>query len=230
LKKIIYNAIFSEEGYPFEELAEKAVAIRDTDELKEQDSFLIVWGGADINPTMYGHPMHPTTYPGGLRDRLEWSLMSRAKEMGIPIIGVCRGAQMACALSGGFLLQDVENHAGANHYVRTIDNQVLNVNSIHHQMMNMTNLPADDYELVAWREGRHGAPYGYRDDKVWTPEADWKEPEFVYFKKTRAYAIQWHPEGMARGSDATQYVLNYIKKTEKESQDGFAFTVLSCDC
>ena len=197
------------------------------DDLKEGDSALIIWGGSDINPELYRHPMHRTTHPGGLRDRREWSLLQRAIERGIPIIGVCRGAQMLCAAAGGFLIQDVHGHYG-HHSVTTIDDQKFIVNSIHHQMM--AGFEQVDHELVCWREGRKGAPYGYMDNKEYQPKDDWKEPEFVYFPKIRGYAIQWHPEGMAEQSDATQYVLNYITKKEEERGSYASIPGLSCSC
>jgi gamma-glutamyl-gamma-aminobutyrate hydrolase PuuD len=212
--------------HPFNSLCGKAEVVHSPEQLEEGDSALIIWGGSDIDPELYGHPVHSTTYPGGLRDRLEWSLLQRAIERGIPIIGVCRGAQMLCAAAGGFLIQDVENHHGG-HPVETMDGQRFGVNSIHHQMM--AGLEKVYHELVAWRPGRMGAPYRYKDDQLYIPEPDWKEPEFVYFPKIHGYAIQWHPEGMGLESPATQYVLNYFKKKEQE-RGSYAEITLSCGC
>lgn len=200
-------------------LGENVVTVREPQEMKEQDSMLVIWGGADINSIYYKHPKHSTTWPGGLRDRLEWTLMNEAKDRGIPIMGVCRGAQMLCALAGGFLIQDVENHVG-QHEVVTHDGNSFDVNSIHHQMMCMVEMPEDTYELLAWREGRSGAPYGYKDDKWFTPDENWKEPEFVYFPKINGYAVQWHPEAMRSESEATQYILKTV--IEKENVRGTA--------
>jgi putative glutamine amidotransferase len=197
--------------------------------LKEPDSALIIWGGSDINPAYYDHPMHSTTYPGGQRDRLEWSLMQAAIEKGIAIIGVCRGAQMACAAAGGFLIQDVENHSG-RHDVTTFDGKVLQVNSIHHQMM----VPqGTEHQLVAWSSKPlsvvNGRPYyGYKADEQFVPPEGWVEPEFIYFPKINAYAIQWHPEMMPRDAEATQYVLSFIK--EKEDERRTRDFTLACSC
>lgn len=199
----------------------------DPDEIKEHDSALIIWGGADIHPDFYGHSLHRTTYPGGRRDNLEWALMQRAIERGIPIIGICRGAQMACAAAGGWLIQDVHNHASGSHSVTTHDGFVFRVNSIHHQMMVPDNT---EHELIGWssdnrstkRESRYSAVstyYGVQDNQEWTPPVGWREPEFVYFPKIHAYAIQWHPEGMEAAEAATQYVLKFIKTKEDSRSD-----------
>jgi gamma-glutamyl-gamma-aminobutyrate hydrolase PuuD len=230
-KKIVYTALFGWEGYPFHCLGETTKVVREPEDLKEVDSFLVVWGGADIDPAFYRHPLHSTTHPGGMRDRLEWSLMNEAKDKGIPIIGVCRGAQMLCALSKGFLIQDVRGHAGPHHMVTTFDDKKFAVNSLHHQMMCMNSIPAEEYQLIAWREGRNGAPYGYRDNKIFQPSDSWVEPEFVYFTKTKGYAIQWHPEMMSEESEATEYILDFINKQEEKNDAGYSYCVLPpCTC
>jgi GMP synthase-like glutamine amidotransferase len=229
MKKVVYSALYGG-AFPFHVLGEKTETVQLPEQLKETDSFLVVWGGADIDPGFYRHPIHSTTRPGGMRDRLEWSLMNEAKERGIPIIGVCRGAQMLCALNGGFLLQDVEGHAGPHHFVATWDNVVLDVNSLHHQMMCMMNIPISEYKLLAWREGRNGAPYGYRNDQIFQPPSNWKEPEFVYFTRTKGYAIQWHPEMMSEDAPATKYVLDFIRKQEEENNGSYSTRTIACDC
>jgi gamma-glutamyl-gamma-aminobutyrate hydrolase PuuD len=211
-------------------LAKSVEVARVPEDLKEGNSALVIWGGSDIGPEYYRHPMHRTTYPGGTRDRLEWTLLQRAIERGIPIIGVCRGAQMLCAAAGGFLIQDVRNHGG-HHPVHTIDGKELRVNSIHHQMMCWEEGKVD-HELVGWRPGREGAPYGYMDNQEYIPAEGWKEPEFVYFPKINGYAIQWHPEMMQTESPATQYILDYFNNKEKQrgnyAEVAHSFPACSC--
>lgn len=218
--KKLYSALYSDSGYPFNALLDddsrdNVQTIRDPEEMQEKDSALVIWGGADIHPELYNHPMHRTTYPGGQRDRLEWALLNRAVDLGIPIIGVCRGAQMLCARAGGWLIQDVNGHAGGAHWVATHDGDQFLTNSIHHQMM--AGLGTVDHQLVAWSVKRLSDSYGYMDNQWFLPQEGWKEPEFVYFPKIKGYAIQWHPEGMAQSSPATEYVLKFITEKEKES-------------
>lgn len=227
--KTLYSACFGGHAHPFDALLadpkdrNAVVTAHEPEDLKEVNSALIVWGGADINPDYYAHPRHRTTYPGGERDRIEWGLVTAAVEKGIPIIGVCRGAQMLCAKAGGWLIQDVKGHLGS-HWVRTTDDQFFLTNSIHHQMM--AGLGTVDHELVAWSDKKLSSTYGYKDDQLYLPGASFKEPEFVYFPKIKGYAIQWHPEGMPASCSATQYILRYMTKKEKEAQDGFASIVL----
>jgi gamma-glutamyl-gamma-aminobutyrate hydrolase PuuD len=226
--KTIYSGIFGGNVHPFNHLLDDEGVIeiaREPDDLKDATGALIIWGGADINPEFYNHPMHRTTRPGGERDRMEWSLMTRAVEMGMAIIGVCRGAQMLCAKAGGWLIQDVGTAHLGNHWTKTKDGDFFITNSIHHQMM--AGLGTVDHELVAWSDKRLADHYGYMDNKAYEPGPDWKEPEFVYFPKIRGYAIQWHPEGMGIQTPANQYILKYIANKEKELNE-YRRTVCSC--
>ena len=204
----LYNSF-----YPFDSLnnvANTEVATNE-DFVLEQGDVLIVWGGADI-PTQY-YNKGRSSYSGapvvpGYRDRVEWALMQQAKEKNIPIIGVCRGAQMLCALSGGKLYQHVDNHSGG-HEVVTADGVKFTTNSIHHQMMEPDGT---NHELIAWTPIRSGKYIDVADGIDINREAPSTkvDTEFIYFKDTKGFAIQWHPEMMRWNSDATQYVLNYI--------------------
>lgn len=205
--KVLYSALYND-GYPFDSLADKVEVAETPDDLKEKDSLLVVWGGSDISPSLYNHEASRTTSPAPVRDAKEWALMKRAVEMGIPIIGVCRGAQMLCALAGGYLIQDVGGHHG-RHSINTINGDVLMVNSIHHQMQEPS---MTDHEVLAWCEEPLSKRYIIRDDRKWTPPEGWQEPEFVYYRKVQGFAIQWHPEMMAENAPATEFVLNTIKE------------------
>jgi hypothetical protein len=56
------------------------------EDLKPGDC-LVVWGGADISPSLYNHKVSERTGADeepSFRDKYEWALMNRAKELGIP--------------------------------------------------------------------------------------------------------------------------------------------------
>lgn len=168
---------------------------------------LIVWGGADIHPDLYGKMRSPQSGAArepSHRDRIEWALMQRCIELGNPIIGVCRGGQMLCAAAGGFLVQHVNNHGG-RHQVLTHDGEEFTVNSIHHQMMNPFGV---DHELIAWTKNKLSDVYWDEDNKIEMP----LEPEMVWFPQVKGFAIQWHPEMLAEEGAANQYVLSFIEE------------------
>lgn len=205
------------EWYPFFDLmgdifTDKAVVMY-PDELHPGD-VLIVWGGSDIHPSLYGHGRSRKSGAGpspSERDVMEWNLMQRAKELKIPIIGVCRGAQMLCALEGGHLIQHVTDHAGGGHHIQTKEGRTLVVNSLHHQMMAPGNTK---HELLAWSEPRSNAYHVFMEDAEAVLPAGWlaKEPEFVYFPEVQGFAIQWHPEMEMYPEDATDYIVDTIRE------------------
>lgn len=174
------------------------------------DDCLVVWGGEDISPSLYNHENTGHTWAGthpSRRDYIEWSMMKRAKELALPIIGVCRGAQMLCALAGGYLIQHVNNHDGT-HLVHTIDGQTFKTNSIHHQMQFPFNV---EHKLLAWTEPRSSEHWAMRDGpRSITPEIEC-EPELVYYPGVKGLAVQWHPEMMAVDAPATQYIFNFMR-------------------
>lgn len=215
MKKVLYTIMFGGDCYPFTDLAQTIVTVRSIDQIVEKDAVMVVWGGADISPALYGHARSRTTHDSPARDAIEWAAMNKAVQMGIPIIGVCRGAQMLCALAGGFLIQDCIGHAGYGHHVTTKDGRSFPVNSIHHQMM--AGLEYTEHELLAWTTvARSPNHYTYKGDIKYVVAAEFKEPEMVFFPKVKGYAIQWHPEGMPEECQATQYIMQEYYEREKQ--------------
>jgi len=79
---------------------------------------LIVTGGPDVDPAVYGAEPHPRTGPHrGERDLAELAMVRRALDQGVPVLGVCRGHQVLNVVLGGTLVQhlpDAVGHAGHN--------------------------------------------------------------------------------------------------------------------
>ncbi|KAA0112429.1 gamma-glutamyl-gamma-aminobutyrate hydrolase family protein [Mycolicibacterium sp. P1-5] len=76
---------------------------------------LIITGGRDVDPAAYGHDAHPATdEPDRVRDAWELALVSAAIPRHLPVLGICRGAQVLNVALGGTLhqhLPDVVGHA-----------------------------------------------------------------------------------------------------------------------
>jgi putative glutamine amidotransferase len=69
---------------------------------------LLLTGGGDVAPAKYGELPHPTVEeaePG--RDEFELALVSLARERRLPILAICRGAQVLNVACGGTLVQDI---------------------------------------------------------------------------------------------------------------------------
>lgn len=75
---------------------------------------LLLSGGADIDPSVYGQEPAPgTTNFRRARDEFEIALCRAAIERGMPLLGVCRGLQVLNVARGGDLdqhLDDAEMH------------------------------------------------------------------------------------------------------------------------
>ena len=67
---------------------------------------LVVAGGADIDPALYGQPNVAARRIDAARDLLEADLIRRAVAAGKPLLGICRGMQLLTVALGGTLHQD----------------------------------------------------------------------------------------------------------------------------
>lgn len=149
--------------------------------------FLLLWGGADIQPSIYGEEPH--MYGGPYqpqRDSVEIAQYENAVARGIPIIGVCRGAQLCCALNGGKLWQHSEGHNNSAHGLILKDGSVIHSAAAdHHQIM----IPTGDCEVIA-KSAIPARVFGLDgfSGVIQHP------PEIVYWPKTKTLAIQPHPE------------------------------------
>ena len=74
---------------------------------------LIITGGKDVDPSLYGQDAHPETdEPRPDRDGWESALLVRALEREIPFLGICRGAQVLNVALGGTLHQHLPDVVG----------------------------------------------------------------------------------------------------------------------
>jgi gamma-glutamyl-gamma-aminobutyrate hydrolase PuuD len=155
---------------------------------------LVLAGGSDVDPALYGAPRHPNTgQPDHARDSLEAALLCEALDRDLPVLAICRGLQLLNAALGGTLVQHIEGHRcperQAVHPITIASHSRLEsilgvaeyiVNSRHHQCVEQA---ASGLVVVA------RAP----DQVVEALELPGKR--FVL-------AVQWHPEDRTDGPDA----------------------------
>jgi len=183
------------------------VALDPTTSAEERDAALAMMdglllpGGADLDPALYGEDPHPAVAVEGARDDLELAAWAAARERGVPIFGVCRGFQAINVFSGGRLVQHLEGHDSptqdpAPHPLHLDPSSRLaailgetdpllstEVNSYHHQAVRAADLapglvasalaPHDDGELVEALEAA--------DDNDWLIGVQFhpERPEFI---------------------------------------------------
>jgi putative glutamine amidotransferase len=174
----------------------------DPDDVLARAGGLLLTGGDDIDPALFGalpHPAYEPAEPG--RDAYELALVRRALAAHVPVLAICRGLQVLNVAAGGTLIQDIPterrsaiNHAGASsatlaHPVqvtpgsrldrmlaRPADTGPVMVNSRHHQAVDVLG---DGLVVTAQ------APDGIIEGMEGTG------PSFCV-------AVQWHPESFHR--------------------------------
>ena len=171
---------------------------------------LLLHGGEDISPSIYNHKVSNFCHAGdkpSKRDQFEIDMANRAIDLEMPIIGICRGAQLVCALDGGYLVQHIVGHGYDGHIVINPENgqRLGKSNTAHHQMMmprkSKTNLILGIVnEIITGFE---------QDDKLRSYEG---AIELVHFKKINALGIQGHPEWMQPSDEYVANIARYIKE------------------
>lgn len=68
---------------------------------------LLLCGGGDLDPTLFGWADQGSDPPDRARDQAELTLVHAFLAEGRPILGVCRGMQLLNAALGGDLIQDL---------------------------------------------------------------------------------------------------------------------------
>ena len=151
---------------------------------------LVVGGGDDISPMLYAGEMVAEARLDPDRDALEQRLVRQALDLGKPVLGICRGAQMLNVALGGNLHQRAYDHYADSRYYRTIlprkDVTVLDgtglarlagtapmrVNALHSQAVDRLGT---------------GLRVAARDDGGMIQAVERSTPPF-------ALGVQWHPE------------------------------------
>jgi putative glutamine amidotransferase len=82
---------------------------------KEKIDGVLLTGGGDVDPDLYGGDPNSTMLVHRLRDDFEIALIRTAGRQGLPILGICRGCQIINVALGGTVRnlrkeQDVKSH------------------------------------------------------------------------------------------------------------------------
>ncbi|HKT58655.1 MAG TPA: gamma-glutamyl-gamma-aminobutyrate hydrolase family protein [Gemmatimonadales bacterium] len=159
---------------------------------------LVLTGGEDIHPALYGAEPSPHAYPPSReRDLFELALFAAARQRELPVLGICRGIQLVNVAMGGTLFQDLPTERPSDiahdpgsardartHAVRlqagsraaqALGATALRVNSFHHQAVDRL---ASGLIATGWSE----------DGVIEAAETPGDAPWLL--------TVQWHPEEM----------------------------------
>lgn len=152
------------------------------------DSDLVVFtGGPDVEPMYYNEEPYPTTSWSEDRDHSDIGVYMQCLDEGIPMVGVCRGAQFLAVMNGAKLFQEIDNHYG-DHPIFDVKRkiQLERVSSVHHQCVR----PCADMEIIAVA---HKATQRWANPE-YCVEGRSAELEAFYFRDTCCFGVQGHPE------------------------------------
>lgn len=164
--------------------------------MPEEADLVVFGGGSDVCPLLYGEQPHCLTSWDDKRDASDIELYLTCIKQGIPMLGVCRGAQFLHAMNEGKLYQHLENHYG-NHSMWCLSNgvpgdkaeKIDRVSSTHHQACiknvegGMVLLAGHSTNTVRWLNNK---------DKI-GPEQRLDVEAFTY-PRTGCIGVQGHPE------------------------------------
>lgn len=179
--------------------------------IKINIDFVFFSGGEDVNPSYYGEQKHRRTVYNKSRDSRETSMFEFFGKK-IKKIGICRGAQFLNVMSGGKMIQHVENHAGCIHSCEVSEGGIIEVNSTHHQMCYPFNLNENSYEILAWSEYHLSHIYENGNEQNINVPTEFLEPEVILFKDTNSLCIQYHPEMISCPATGVNYAIQKISE------------------
>lgn len=178
------------------------------DALEEVDGLLVL-GGGDADPALYGQEASVGTIYGvnPEADRFERDLITGAIARNLPVLGICRGAQLLNIAGSGTLVQELG--AGTMHY-RSADNSVMTGHPV--SILPDTHLSRvyGSTELHV-RSGHHQAIAAVGDGfRVAARAADGVVEAIEAERERWVVGVQWHPEDPEAPTADLDKLLNHF--------------------
>jgi len=196
----------------------------DPDAVLDRVDGVLLTGGHDVDPALYGEAPHPTTQIARERDRFEVPLSKAAVDRDVPLLAICRGVQVLNVAAGGTLVQDIPSAITTElphsidtskdtiaHDVRVTEGSALaaalgpgspletcSVNSRHHQSVDVV---APEFVVSAVSpdgviEGIERPGARFCVGVQWHPENFWRTGEFSGLFESFVTAAAEHTHGV----------------------------------
>lgn len=88
---------------------------------------VVIGGGDDISPRLYGGQIAAEAHFDDARDAMETRVLAAAFEAGLPMLGICRGSQMLNVALGGTLHQDAYGVFSSRFYKTVLPRKTVRV-------------------------------------------------------------------------------------------------------
>lgn len=158
--------------------------------VEDADIVLFTGGVADVSPELYGETKHNTTMSDPEEDVRDILVFKEAANLGVPMIGVCRGAQFGHVMNGGKLYQHIDGHNSSHEiYIRDSKSYLKKVSSVHHQCC----VPNEEggMKIIAEAYESTGKWLNQKDYHIGATDFD---VEAFWYPDTAFLGIQGHPE------------------------------------
>jgi len=196
-------------GAPHIEVIKLGYKLNNLHEIEQCDG-IVLTGGEDVHPSLYNRPeflsLCNPNFMDERRDEFEWKVCEHVFNKQMPVLGICRGLQLANVFLGGTLIPDIptagkENHSkyceGQDRYhnieilhdseLSKITNIVFgDVNSAHHQS---ADIIAKRLKINALSDDRvvEGLEFDTSHSTEPNSVAERSGSHFLML-------VQWHPE------------------------------------
>lgn len=170
---------------------------------------LVVIGGGDIDPSIYGGQDHDTIYSlSKERDTTEMILMRAVIANFIPTLAICRGMQVLNTVLGGTLHEHLPEVFGEETLHRLPPrNDVLHMVKIEENSY-LSKLLELEIKTASWH---HQAIKELGDGLIpvaWAPDGVIEAVEIK--DRTNIVAVQWHPEITAENDKGQQGLFDWL--------------------
>jgi len=180
---------------------------------------LLLIGGGDVAPSRYGATDHANQYGvDEARDGAETALLAEAVRIGMPVLAVCRGAQIVNVAFGGTLLQHLPEVAGLADHGRPGGGGP----SVHEVKITADSrlAAATGSESLTCSSHHHQAIDDLGDGLVTVARSDDGVVEAVEREDGWLVAVQWHPEDTAESDPAQQALFDALIDQAVGFRDG----------
>ncbi|SIT02422.1 putative glutamine amidotransferase [Roseivivax lentus] len=150
---------------------------------------VVIGGGDDIAPTLYGGEMRVGVRLDPDRDALETGVLRGAFERDLPILGICRGSQMLNVVLGGDLHQDAYEAYGSRYYRTVLPRKRVDLvpDTLLSRLTGEACLDVNALHSQAVQTLGEGLQVAARDDGGMIQAIERKSDPM-------ALGVQWHPE------------------------------------
>jgi len=169
---------------------------------------LIIPGGHNIDPKMYGAKRSKYTYGTNIKkDKMQVKAVKRFVEAGKPVLGLCRGCQLINVAFGGTIKQHIKWHKGyrkvknvKGYWMYSMYGKKRSTYHFHHQCVKKLGkgLVATSYDVNSGHiesiQHKTLPVYGVQ----WHPDCDTKKQGNKFFKEFKKICLQNIKEQQAK--------------------------------